>query len=879
MMGSLQVYRFALKLLPSYIRERGEGELLEVVRARLEEAGSRGARVRVLLREIGSVIALAVRVRGGGPFPENSRLTRDLPMSDQLLQDVRFAWKSFMRRPGFSALIVVTFGLGIGATTSMFSVVDAVLLKPLSFEEPEELLDIYPTLPEWRNHPSLHANWQKGRFSYPELQQFAQQQRSFESVGGFTGGSTTIREGGPPERIGIGIATPGLLRTLRVQPLYGRLLADDERPDVVMLTYELFAARFGADPDVIGRTVRMGTGSVTVVGVLPRDFELPGSTAKLWRMADTNHRDNVNATMHMYRALGRMRAGVTFAQANDEAQRLIAAYSVGDHNEHGGRVVSPIVELTQSYRLPLTILLAASMVLLLAACASVATLLLGAGIDREQELAIRSALGARRRRILAQLTTEGVLLGVIGGVCGVLLSRALLRVLLRLAPEGIPRLPLAAIDYRVLAFATAVSVVFAALFTLGPALMFSRVSFGVSASGARIVGSRSRLQSGLVAAEIALATLLLVGAGLLTRTVMHLQERDPGFDPDNLIAFEVGYDFERFEPARDGFETRLNAWFGTVLDAVRAVPGAEQVATAGVLPYSGDQITTYVVPEGYTPKEGEVLEAGYRRVSWNYLDVMRLRLVQGRGFTEADTRAGVHTAIIDEAMAQRYYPRATPLGRKLRVSDEDYEIVGVIANAGDQDLRGGELPKFYIAEEGEGSIIVRYRGDPEPIMAALRAQVWSVDETVPITRMSTMRELMSGTLAHQRYRMRLMLTFAALATLFAVMGVYGVMSRAAARRSREMGIRSAVGAARGDLLRLMLGHGARISVAGVVIGIAAAAVATRVLESMLFETERNDPATLLSIVALMLTLGVLAAWAPARRAAAVQPMEVLRADY
>ena len=257
---------------------------------------------------------------------------------------------------------------------------------------------------------------------------------------------------------------------------------------------------------------------------------------------------------------------------------------------------------------------------------------------------------------------------------------------------------------------------------------------------------------------------------------------------------------------------------------------------------------------------------------------MKLRVVQGRGFTAADAREGVQTAIIDEAMAQRYYPHTPPLGRKLRVSDEDYEIVGVIANAGDQDLRGEEIPKFYIADEGEGSIIVRYRGDPEPIMAVLRAQVWSVDETVPITRMSTMRELMAGTLAHQRYRMRLMLTFAALSTLFAVLGVYGVMSRAAARRLREMGIRSAVGAARGDLMRLMLGHGARISLAGVAAGIVVAAAATRVLESMLFETERNDPATLLSIVALMLSLGVLAAWAPARRAAAVQPMEVLRSD-
>jgi putative ABC transport system permease protein len=878
MSAALRLYRLALKLVPSYVRERGEGELVEMVRARLEESDTRVARMHVLLREIVSVIGLAARVRGGGPFPENSRLTKDLPLMDQLWQDVRFALRSFARRPAFTLLLVATFGLGIAAATSMFTVVDAVLLKPLSFDEPEELLSIYPTLPEWRDHPTLSSHWQTGRFSYPELIEYAGQQRAFESVGGYSGGSATIRENGPPEQIGIGVASPGLFRTLRVRALHGRVLSDSDRSDAIVLTHKLFTSRFGGDAGIVGRSVRLGSEVTTVVGVLPASFALPESSALLWRLADATNQQNQNDSNHMYRAVGRLRDGVTQARASEEAERLIAAFSVGDHIGHGGRTVSPTSELTRSYHLPLSILMAASLVLLLAACTSVATMLLGAGLDRQQELAIRSAMGARRSRVLAQLTTEGMLLGVIGGACGVLLSRAVLQFLLRLAPAETPRLDFATIDYRVLAFAVTLSLAFAALFTVGPAMLFSRVGFGASGSGARIVAGRSRLQSTLVAAEIALATLLLVGAGLLTRTVLHLQERDPGFNPDNLVAITVGYDFNRFEPSRDGFEDRLNAWFTTIVDAVRTVPGAEAVALARVLPFSGDQMTTSIEPEGYTPADGEIIDAGYRGVSWNYIDAMQLRVVAGRSFTSADALAGAGVTVVNELLAQRYFGGAA-VGRRLRVSDEEYVIIGVIANAGDQDLRGEDTPKFYIPDAANGSIIVRHRGDADAMMSALRAQVWSADPSVPITRLSTMREFMAGTLGQQLYRMRLMLTFAALATLFAVMGVYGVMSRAAARRSREMGIRSAVGAARGDLLRLMLGHGARISVAGVVIGIAAAAVATRVLESMLFETERNDPATLLSIVALMLTLGVLAAWAPARRAAAVQPMEVLRADY
>jgi putative ABC transport system permease protein len=876
MSAGIGLYRLALKLVPSYVRDRGEADLVDVVELRLRECGSRGARMRVLAREIVSVIGLAARVRRGGPFPENSRLLRELPMSDQVLQDIRFAWRSFLRRPAFTALLVLTFGLGIGAATSMFTVVDAVLLKPLAFDEPEQLLDIYPTLPEWRTHPTLRNSWQKGRFSYPELQQFVAQQRSFESVGGFSGSTVTIREGGPPEKIGVGIATPGLLKTLRVRPLHGRLLADHDEPDAAMLTHGLFVARFGADVRTVGRQVRIGAKAVTVVGVLPPDFALPGSTAQLWRMADPSERQNQNESMHMYRALGRLRDDMSFEHANAEAERLIAAYSVGDHNAHGGRVVSPVEEMTRSYRLPLTILMAAALVLLLAACASVATMLLGAGMDRQQELAIRSAMGARRSRIMAQLTTEGVLLGVMGGACGVLLTRALMAFLLQLAPEGIPRLSLAAVDYRVLAFAIALSILCAGLFTLAPAVMFSRVRFGASGSGVRILAGRSRMQSALVAGEVALATLLLVCAGLLTRTVLSLQERDPGFNPDNLIAFDIGYDFERFEPGRDGLVERVQAWFTPLVEAVRSVPGAQQVAVTTVVPFSGDQMTTQVMPEGYTPQKDEIIEAAYRSVSWNYIDVMQLRVREGRSFTAADV--GAHTVIVNELMARRYFPGGNALGRRLRVDDEDYVIVGVIGDAGDQDLRGEDMPKFYVPDVATGTIVVRSSSDADAMMSALRAQVWSVDPTAPITRMTTIRELMAGTLAHQRYRMRLMLAFSALATLFAIMGVYGVMSRVAARRSKEMGIRSAVGAARGDLLRLMLSHGARISIAGVVAGIVAATIATRVLESMLFETRRNDPATLASIVTLMLLLGLLAAWAPARRAAAVQPMEVLRSD-
>ena len=880
-------FRASLRVLPSWFRERAGGEMQAAFDERLHESTTAWSALRATLREVGAVIVVAVRLLLSDRRPAPAR--RRLPMLDLLRQDLAYGARALLRRPGTTALVVLTFGLGIAATTAMFSVVDAVLLRPLPYPDADRIVRIHPTLPEWRN-TTLHHMWDRASFSHPEFVEFERAQQSYEIVGVYGSTRATLLGAGAPERLQIGIASGGLLPLVGARPVLGRLFDGGETRPVIVLTHELWQRRFGGDSAILGRLVQMSGVGYEVVGVLPREFDVVGLQADAWRpVADAFDRHDRNN--HNYRALGRLRRGIPVERASEEAERLIGAFSTGGHVEHGGRVVSLHADLTASYRLPLLLLAGAAFVLLAAASASAATMLLGLGIERESEMAVRSALGASRGRIVGHLLVEGALLGAAGGALGIGIAGSMMQLLLGLAPSQLPRLETASLDLRVLGFAVATSVVCAILFALAPAWIIAGANLGHSADASRVTRrTRGRLQHGLVIAQVALATVLLIGAGLLTRTMQQLTGVDPGFDPDGLVTVQLSPDYARlFDVRAPDFTSRVHTHFATILDAVGSIPGLE-VAVAGTLPYTGDRASNDIAVEGYVPAPGELMTADRRLVSANHFSVMRMRLVAGRGFTPGDDRAGApRVVVVNESLARRFWPGRSALGGRIRFwNDEPWTVVGVVADPRERDLRGdagptgGESYKFYVPGRvlgaGDGSLVIRTALNTASVARVVRERIWAVDSTVAITEVRMMSDRIDDSIAEQRYRMVLTQAFSILAAVFAIMGVHGVLSSTAARRRREMGVRAALGARYVDLLGLILRQGLTLTGAGLAGGLLISALTTRVLESMLYGTRRADPLILLSIPTLLLGLTLLAAWRPARRAAMVDPAQVLRSD-
>jgi predicted permease len=891
---SLRLMQLAFAFLPPWFRQSAGRDLLVTHAERARECTTSIALVRLTVRELASLMALAIRLR---VLPSPASTSPRLPMFETLRQDIAFAARGFARRWTFSLLVVLTFGLGIGATTAMYSVVDAVLLRPIDAPEPERIASIYSTIPSWRTNERLSAFWDRSTFSWPGYLEYKKQQRSFADVAGYTTSSTTITGDGAPEMIGVGLATPELFSILGARPYLGRFFTAEDPTTTVVLAHDFWRARYGGDETIIGRQIKLGPRDCTVIGVLPPGFEMARYwrtsaviDAPVWRpIAPAPGDNNYKADNSFLSVIGRLRVGISIAQASDEAARLIPAVMPDFQYPRGGRVVPRIEDQSSAFRQPLLILIGATVLLLLAACTSVATMLLGAGMDRQAELAVRAALGAGRGRLVRQLVTEGVLFGVAGGVLGMALASALLEFLLMMAPVGTPGLAGATLDARVLLVALGISVVFALLFTIAPALVLSRVNIAAIAASARsVAGTRGRLQQILIVGELALATTLLAGAGLLTRTMHRLETVDPGFRPEGLLTVRiVRPPSVRFRVTGDtsqrGVSERVSDYHEQLSRALRAIPGVEDVTVATVLPFSGDAGSNDVEPEGVVRKPGESMAADRRPISANYFDVMKMRIVAGRDFVEGDDRPdAARVVIVSEGLVRKYWPGQSVIGKRLGFWKEQWTVVGVVHDAREFDLRGESGAKFYVPSkrlnEQSGSFVIRTRVDPSTIAKSIRPTLWAIDANLPITQIATMRERMGETVAEQRYRMRLMVAISMLAVTFAITGVYGVLSRSVARRRRELGIRSALGAMKADVMLLLLKQGLVLGVIGVGAGLVAGYFGTRVLESMLYETSRNDPVTLAAITALVLGLTVIAAWYPARRAARVDPMEVLRAE-
>ncbi len=889
-----------LLLLPRAFRARAAVEMRQVFDDRQREAARAGwlSVLGVWLSEFAGLLSVAWQARRPA-WREADVLSaaatatsgqRVLMRGDRLRQDLRFAGRAAARRPGPYLLALFTCAVGIGASSAMFSITDTVLLRPLPYPDADRVVSVYPTIPAWRGHPTLGSVWDRASWSYPEFEDWRTEQTVFAQAAVYGTGAVALSGKGEPARIDIAAASSGLFAMLGAPPLLGRDIADADGAEgsspVVVLTWGFWQTHFGGDRDVIGKELRLNDAPYVIVGVLPARFQLTGVDAELWLSITGSDRDNRDD--HSLYMLARLAPGVTLARANQETERILRALSAkhgpGNNIVHGANVVPRLADATRKVRTPLLILMAAAVLLLVVACVNVAALLLGLGIDREQELVVRGAIGAGRGRLVAQLLTESLLLALVSGAAGVLVAWLATKALVLLAPPGVPRMGDVRLDGRVLGFAALVSALVGVAFGLVPALSLTGRSLAGRLRGARTTHTRHWLHGTLVASQLALSTILLLGAGLLLRTLLELAAVDPGFDPGGVLGVRVSPVFSQFMVGGKFDRARYDQLFARIGDALAATPGVQATAITSTLPFGGNRANNDFEAEGYAASPGELMAAERNFVSGNYMSLMRMRLIEGRLFNDSDDRIdAAPVAIITQNLARRYYPDGA-VGRHFKFWAGDFLIVGVVGDVRDRQLDVGDEMRFYIPR-GErpgqgGSFVLRLESGVRAaaLTPLLRERIWSVDPDVPITSIVPLTERIADSLVEQRYRARLMGVFAALSVLFAFLGIYGVTSRSVASRRREIGIRMALGERKTSVMGLVIGQGVRLAVSGVMIGLLGGAASSRVLRAFLYGTSPLDPLTLALVGASLTTLAVLASFAPSLRAASVDPMTALRMD-
>jgi len=805
-------------------------------------------------------------------------------------QDLRYGARMLMKKPGFTLIAVITLALGIGANTAIFTVVNAVLLRPLSYSEPERIMRLAP---DWPNASFRSASETKFIF-------WREHSQAFDGVAATTGiGSGVNLSGGSEPEFVAGVrVSADLFRVLGVNPAIGRgFTREEDSPNgerVVILSYGLWQRRFGADPAIAGKSVSINDNPYTVVGVMPEDF-LPEDFRYGDGQTDVIVPMRVNPAStdqgHNYTVLARLKSGVSRAQALAEMRSVFEQFkaSYPDHlwrNEVGIRVEPYLASLTAEARPMLLILLGAVGFVLLIACANVANLQLTQATARQQEMALRQALGASRWSLARQLLTEGVLLALLGGGMGLLLAVWGVDALTALLPKGlIPRSGEIGFDWRVLAFTLGAAVITGLIFALAPALQAARVDVNHAlkeGSGRGAVGGeRGHMRSALVVAEVALALTLLAGAGLLVRTFANLRQVDPGFDPGNVLTFEVAPNGKQYET------TAQNAdYFRRALERLRSLPGVESAAVTSNLPL-GAWLNFGV---GIAGKPDSMNSTEIRMITPDYFKVMKMSMRRGRAFTDADSSGAPPAIIVNETYAKRTFPNADPIGQSLTVGGAQvYQIVGVVNDVkqfslGDPAPQTVFIPVAQVDDRlmrGARQFVtmkfaIRTAGDPLALGAAVKQETLKVDPSLPLTNMRSLEQIVERSLAQQRFNSTLLGLFAAIGLTLAAIGVYGVMAYVVTQRTHEIGVRVALGATAGDVLRLIVGRGMALALAGVALGLGASFALTRLMKDFLFGVKPTDPLTFGVIAALLTVVAVVACYIPARRAAKVDPMVALR---
>jgi len=797
------------------------------------------------------------------------------------MNDLRFAFRQLLKNPGFTAVAVLTLALGIGANTAIFSIVDSVLLRPLPFAEPDKLV----WLGGWTGSDKEQGVTPADFLDYRE------QSRSFSRLAASVsdGVPMNLTGDGLPERLHGGLVTVNYLDLFGVQPMLGRTFvsADDreENPPVTVLSHALWLRRFGSDPAIIGKTITLEGRSFTIIGVMPPQFRYP-SGAELWRpfgfpaSAQSPFRSR---EYHMLRPIGRLKPGVTLARAQAEVEAISRNLQSLYPKTNADQSLF-LWELRERFvgnaRLTLLILLGAVGCVLMIACANVANLLLARAATRQREIAVRTALGASRKRIVRQLLTESLVLTLLGGAAGVLLASQGTRLLTVMAAGNLPRTDEIGINVSVLLFALAISLFAGLLFGLAPTWQSARIdltsAFKEDAKSVSAGTKRHRFLNFLVAGEMALAMVLLIAAGLLLGSLLRLQSVRPGFDSRNLLTARIDLPNPYSEPAQK------TLFFEQLQQRVAALPGVEAVGLGTELPLTRQSGDFWFTIEGRpVPADDQGFHADIRNVNHDYFRAMRIPFQRGRPFSEAEVHNDDPVALISEVLARRYFATEDPIGQRLRLRSNttSYEIIGIVGDVLHRGLDREPAPTIYFPSLrlGYASLAIRTSvADPSGLAAAIRGAVADVDPNQPVASVQTMEQWIADSVSQPRYRATLLSIFSSIAFVLSVVGIYGVMSYAVTCRTREIGLRMALGARRENVLRLVLGDGMKLALAGAVVGIVAALALTRVLRNLLYEVTPTDPMTFVSVTLVLIVVALVACWLPARRAAKVDPMEALR---
>jgi putative ABC transport system permease protein len=796
-----------------------------------------------------------------------------------LWQDLRYGARMLLKQPVFTLIAVLTLALGIGANTAIFSLVNAVLLRPLPFAESERLV--------WTWGEFSGGN--RASTSPPDFLDYRAQNRCFEELAAMMFKSFNLTGSGEPDRVVGSMVTANFFQALGVKLVHGRaFLPEEERSgpaQVAIIGQGLWRRRFDGDPQIIGKTITLDGRSHTVVGVAP-DATRVLQEAEIWTPLPFDDPEMKVRRFHFLRAVGRFKRGVTLQQAQADIDAVSAGLEklYPESNKDWRLRLVPMREfLVGETRRPLYVLLGAVGLVLLIACANVANLTLSQAARRQKEVALRHALGAKRMRLIRQLLTESALLSVIAGTIGLLLAWWGADLLMILAEDSIPRVGEIALDNRVLGFTMLVSLLTALLFGLAPALQASRPDLNETLKeGGKGGGSSSRMmraRNALIVVEVAMALVLLVGAGLLIKSFRRLQEVEPGFDPRNLLTMRLFLPQSKYaEPKQQ------QAFFEQALKRIGSLPGVQAVGTATWIPTLGGGDTYFTIEGKPFPDPNRKVTAFNPMVSHDYLRAMKIPLIKGRHFTEPETKEEkAKTVIINEAFARAYFADDEPLGKRLIIDMGEpwtCEIIGVAGDTTQFALDVGAYPLMYVPSirAGVAAVVIRSSGDPLALTASVREAVREVDRDLPIANIRSMDQIMSSMSGDARFRTLLLGVFAAVALLLAAIGIYGVISYSVAQRAREIGIRIAIGAQNRDVLRLVVGQGMKLALIGVGVGIAGALAFTRVLSGLLFNVSATDPLTFVGVSTLLALVALLACYVPARRAMNVDPMVALRCE-
>jgi predicted permease len=811
---------------------------------------------------------------------------------DTLRHDLLHAFRSLWKSPAYAAVTILTLALGIGANSAIFSVINGVLLKPLPYPEPERLLFItsqFPTL-------GFDQFW----VSAPEFVEFRERQRSFDDVGAYRAGAVNLGTADQPRRVNSAIITSELMPVLGVQPIRGRQFTRaDTLPgaeSVAMLSAEVWQSAFGRDESVVGRVLQIDGSATRVVGIMPAGYDVHDAKVQVWLPLTLDPANPGGRGGHFLYLVGRMKQGVSIVQAKADVESMLAQWPVlnpkmhaPNQKNHRLRLDGLQEDLIGGIRRALWVLQGAVGFVLLIACANLANLLLARAESRQKEFAIRSALGAGRWRLLRQFMTEGVLLAIAGGIIGTGLGLAGLRAMLAANPDSLPRTTEIGLDPAVVGFTFLISIVTGMLFGMAPLLQLREriVNISLKEAGQRSTAgaARARLRSGLVMLEVALAVVLVIGAGLLLRSLWNLTSVDAGFRRGQLVTFGLvlpGAQYQQPQSRVDFFQ-RLTA-------KLSEVSGVQSAAAMTGLPPQRLVNASDVDFEGYTsPPEGPFENVDYfQTVTQNYLSTMGLPVVEGRDFTLGDLTGGP-VALVNETLAKTFFKGQSPIGRRVRAGGPQRPyclIVGVVRDVkqgGIASKTGTELyfladqgPKLTGFAPGNMNVVVRTSLPIETLSGQIRGLVQSMDPTLPIIKLRTMDEVFGESVSRPRFLAQLLGLFAGLALALAAVGTYGILAYTVSQRRKEIGIHMALGATRGTVLRMVLGQGLRFTIIGLIAGVAAAFGLTRLLQTQLFNVKPTDPATIASVAAFIALVATAACLIPANRAARVDPMVVLR---